>query len=145
MTAINGGSFEESMQNGWNNAKVGLATGGVSGVVSGLQRAKAENVNWLTGKTKIGVTADDLGVSLTMDRIMEGESYPHRNDGSTFHNDLKILPIHEDGYYKEYVHPTPGLNHPGLQRIITGNGGEYYYTPNHYKTFIRFKYTIYNR
>jgi hypothetical protein len=27
LTAVNGGSFEESMQNGWNNAKVGLAAG----------------------------------------------------------------------------------------------------------------------
>ena len=50
-TAINGGSFEESMQAGWNNAKVGLATGGVSGFASGMQRARAENVNWLTGKS----------------------------------------------------------------------------------------------
>lgn len=51
MTAINGGDFEESMQAGWNSAKVGLATGGASGVVSGFQRARVEGVHWGTGKS----------------------------------------------------------------------------------------------
>jgi filamentous hemagglutinin len=51
------------------------------------------------------------------------------------------LPVSSDPkYYHEYVHPTPGVNGTGVQRIVIGNGGEYYYTPDHYKTFIRFKY-----
>jgi filamentous hemagglutinin len=40
------------------------------------------------------------------------------------------------GYYREFVHPTPGVNGAGLQRIVTGSGGEIWYSPNHYKTFI---------
>jgi hypothetical protein len=47
---LNGASFEESMQAGWNSAKVGLATGAATGAFSGWQRAQTENVNWLTGK-----------------------------------------------------------------------------------------------
>jgi len=30
-----------------------------------------------------------------------------------------------------------GINGAGPQRIVTGNGGEIYYTPDHYQTFIR--------
>jgi len=51
MTAINGGDFKESVQAGWNNAKVGFVVGGASGAASGFQRAKTEDVNWLTGKS----------------------------------------------------------------------------------------------
>jgi hypothetical protein len=41
------------------------------------------------------------------------------------------------GYYQEYVHPTPGMNRVGPQRIVLGNNGqEIYYTPDHYDTFI---------
>ncbi|TFZ54963.1 hypothetical protein E4V01_24215 [Methylorubrum sp. Q1] len=41
------------------------------------------------------------------------------------------------GYYTEWVHPTPGLNGAGPQRIVSGNGRELFYTPDHYTTFIR--------
>ena len=42
-------------------------------------------------------------------------------------------------YYREYVVPTPGINGAGPQRIVVGRFGEWYYTPDHYKTFINFK------
>ena len=51
ITAINGGTFEESMQAGWSSAKVGLVTGAASGFVSGWQRARAENVHWFRGES----------------------------------------------------------------------------------------------
>ncbi|MDR2691790.1 MAG: hypothetical protein LBB73_05760 [Dysgonamonadaceae bacterium] len=106
---------------------------------------KAGENPW-TGKPKIDVSADDLGISFTMDRIQAGESYPHSRDNTVFENripkgaDAPLLPEKPMGYYHEYVHPTPGVNGPGAQRIVIGSGGEYYYTPDHYKTFIRFKY-----
>ncbi|MCC4598359.1 hypothetical protein LL969_22380 [Xanthomonas campestris pv. phormiicola] len=46
------------------------------------------------------------------------------------------LPAKPLGCYTEYVHPTPGVSGPGPQRIVVGKGGEMYYTPYHYKTFI---------
>ncbi len=52
MTALNGGDFKESMQAGWNSAKVGLAVGAASGAASGYQRAIKEKVNPWTGKDK---------------------------------------------------------------------------------------------
>ncbi len=80
-----------------------------------------------------------------MRRIRRGEKYPHRNDGEVYRNlpnkktDEIYLPIKEKGYYKEYVHPTPNWDKPGSRRIIKGKGGELYYSPDHYDTFLKFK------
>ena len=46
------------------------------------------------------------------------------------------LPVRPSGYYQEFVQPTPGVSGVGPQRIVRGQGGELYYTPDHYKTFI---------
>jgi guanyl-specific ribonuclease Sa len=81
----------------------------------------------------------------TLDRIRKGGKYPHRNDGSVFKNRPKQdtrqigLPKKALGYYREYVHPTPNFSGPGPQRIIVGQGGDIYYTSDHYETFIRIK------
>jgi guanyl-specific ribonuclease Sa len=83
-----------------------------------------------------------VDLSGTLDRIARGEHFPHRNDGSVFQNrplpgrQEPELPRKPNGYYHEYVHPTPDIDGPGPQRIIVGQGGEYYYTPDHYQTFI---------
>jgi guanyl-specific ribonuclease Sa len=73
----------------------------------------------------------------TLDRIERGQRGSHGNDGSVFQNREKRLPIKPSGYYREWVHPTPDLRGPGPQRIVTGEDGEIYYTPDHYKTFER--------
>ncbi len=73
----------------------------------------------------------------TIERIAAGRKFPHRNDGAVFRNDDGLLPLQPKGYYREYVHPTNGVKGPGAQRIVTGQGGEQYYTPDHYKTFIQ--------
>ena len=72
----------------------------------------------------------------TLDRINRGERFPHRNDGSIFGNREGRLPQRPYGYYREYVHPTPGVEGPGAQRLVIGQEGEIYYTPDHYRTFI---------
>ena len=73
----------------------------------------------------------------TLDRITSGQVFPHRNDGSVFRNDQGLLPQQSTGYYREYVHPTVGAIGVGAQRVVTGQGGEIYYSPNHYQSFIR--------
>jgi filamentous hemagglutinin len=73
----------------------------------------------------------------TWARIQRGEHYPHRTDGGVFHDREHRLPKHDGDYYREYVHPTPGLRGAGPQRLIVGRGGEIFYTPNHYRSFIR--------
>lgn len=75
-------------------------------------------------------------VQATLERIRAGQSFPHRNDGTAFQNREGLLPVKPDGYYREWVHPTPGVSGPGSQRVVTGQGGEAYYTPDHYRTFL---------
>ncbi len=75
----------------------------------------------------------------TLDRIFRGESFPTRNDGSVFRNDRGLLSSRPEGYYHEYVHPTPGVSGAGAERLVVGQDGEVYYTPDHYKTFIRLR------
>jgi RHS repeat-associated protein len=72
----------------------------------------------------------------TLERISSGVKFPHRNDGSIFKNIEGLLPKQNAGYYREFVHPTPGVKGPGAMRVVTGQGGEMWFTPDHYKTFI---------
>jgi guanyl-specific ribonuclease Sa len=77
-----------------------------------------------------------VNVRSTIERIKAGEKFPHRNDGSVFQNREGLLPKQPQGYYREYVHPTPGVNGPGAQRVIQGQNDELYYSPDHYRTFV---------
>jgi guanyl-specific ribonuclease Sa len=79
----------------------------------------------------------EVDVGPTLDRIERGEKLRFPNDGTAFQNRERRLPRQPAGYYKEHVHPTPGLRGPGPQRIVTGENGEIYYTPDHYRTFQR--------
>lgn len=63
--------------------------------------------------------------------------YPFDRDGIVFGNFEKRLPIKERGYYQEFTVKTPGIKHRGERRIVTGKGGEKYYSADHYKTFKR--------
>jgi filamentous hemagglutinin len=82
----------------------------------------------------------DVDVKPTLDRIAQGVKDPHSNDGAVFGNFERRLPVKTDRqYYREYVIRTPGLREVGPQRLILGKGGEVYYTPNHYDSFIQVK------
>jgi len=42
------------------------------------------------------------------------------------------------GYYKEFtVDPVSAGSGGGAERLVAGQGGEVYYTPNHYGSFVR--------
>jgi guanyl-specific ribonuclease Sa len=60
-----------------------------------------------------------------------------RNDGVVYHNLNRVLPRQRDGYYREYTVRTPGASNRGARRLVTGAGGELYYTSDHYQTFWR--------
>lgn len=72
--------------------------------------------------------------------IQRGGPYPHRQDGTTFGNREKRLPQRTRGWYREYTVATPGLNHRGARRIVTGGHppSEWYYTADHYDSFSAF-------
>lgn len=69
--------------------------------------------------------------------IEKGGPFPFDRDGIVFGNFEKRLPIKERGYYREFTVVTPGVRHRGARRIVTGQGGEKYYSDDHYKTFKR--------
>lgn len=65
--------------------------------------------------------------------------YPD-NDGTRFGNYEGELPDEDLGYYREYTVDTPGLEHRGARRIVTGGDTPadpdvWYYTHDHYESF----------
>jgi ribonuclease T1 len=78
----------------------------------------------------------------TLALIKQNGPFPHPQDGTTFSNREKLLPQRARGYYREYTVKTPGeagharsTRNRGARRIIAGNGGEFYYTEDHYRSF----------
>lgn len=71
----------------------------------------------------------------TLALIRSGGPFPHDRDGITFGNREAILPAQQRGYYREYTVPTPGVGHRGARRIVGGDGGDRYYTDDHYDSF----------
>lgn len=95
----------------------------------------------------------------TLQLIQRGGPYPHERDGVIFGNYEKLLPAAQRGHYREYTVLTPGVRHRGARRMVVGcerepsqrqpaqqaigplrlvhcrDGGELYYTADHYRTF----------
>lgn len=78
-----------------------------------------------------------IDLAPTIERISAGRRLRFPNDGTTFQNRENRLPRRPPGYYREWVVPTPKEPGPGPQRLITGEGGEVWYTSDHYRTFRR--------
>ncbi|NYE38509.1 ribonuclease T1 [Nocardioides cavernae] len=72
-----------------------------------------------------------------LDRIDAGGPFKYPDDdGGTFQNREDLLPDEAMGYYREYtVETAPRVRGPW--RIVTGDGGEYYWTADHYDSFAR--------
>jgi len=73
----------------------------------------------------------------TVDLIDAGGPYPHEQDDGVFQNREEILPDQPEGYYREYTVETPGSDDRGARRIVAGDGGELYWTDDHYASFAR--------
>jgi ribonuclease T1 len=73
----------------------------------------------------------------TLDLIRAGGPFPYDRDGVVFENREGLLPDESSGYYHEYTVPTPGESDRGARRIISGSGGELYWTDDHYRSFER--------
>lgn len=71
----------------------------------------------------------------TIALIDQGGPFPFERDGITFENRERLLPLHPQGYYREYTVITPGVRTRGARRIVAGQGGELYYTEDHYDSF----------
>ncbi|MBZ8178443.1 ribonuclease [Corynebacterium poyangense] len=77
----------------------------------------------------------------TVNKVHSGGPFPHPdNDGVRFGNYEGHLPKQAKNYYREYTVSTPGVNHRGARRIVTGGDPatapqHWYYTDNHYESF----------
>ncbi|MFF9818559.1 ribonuclease domain-containing protein [Streptomyces sp. NPDC014006] len=71
----------------------------------------------------------------TLALVDRGGPFPYTRDGAVFGNVEGRLPRHPRGYYHEYTVPTPGSRDRGARRLVTGQGGETYYTDDHYDSF----------
>jgi guanyl-specific ribonuclease Sa len=77
----------------------------------------------------------------TLALIDRGGPFPHRQDAGVFQNRERLLPDRPRGHYREYTVDTPGLDHRGARRIVTGGDppAEWYYTADHYRSFRAFQ------
>jgi RHS repeat-associated protein len=75
-------------------------------------------------------------VNATLDRIGAGVK-KYGRDGIEFRNREGRLPAKSKGYYSEWTVDTPGASDRAQRRIIRGQGGETYYTDDHYGSFTR--------
>lgn len=73
----------------------------------------------------------------TIALIQKGGPFPYARDGVVFNNREGQLPKRKRAYYREYTVATPGARNRGARRIVVGEGGELYYTDDHYRSFRR--------
>jgi ribonuclease T1 len=87
------------------------------------------------------VREDELPVFAqgTLALIDRGGPFLCAKDGSTFGNFEGLLPDRERGYYAEYtvLDATDCDRNRGALRIVAGDGGEFYWTEDHYASFER--------
>lgn len=88
-----------------------------------------------SGLPEVKASALPVEARQTLALIARGGPYPYARDGVTFGNFERILPRKSSGYYKEYTVRTPGESDRGARRIVAGQAGEKYYTPDHYNSF----------
>jgi len=100
----------------------------LSSAKSGIQIGKAQSST---------IKAADLPAEArhTLKLIKQGRPFPFPKDGVIFGNREGHLPAKPRGYYREYTVKTPGERSRGARRIVSGSGGEFYYTDDHYNTF----------
>jgi ribonuclease T1 len=94
---------------------------------------------WITSAWAADVRMHELPLEarVTLQRIHAGGPFPYPQDGRSFSNREHLLPTQRRGYYREYTVPTPRLRERGARRIVSGRGGEFYYTDDHYRSFKR--------
>lgn len=79
---------------------------------------------------------ETTGIAETLAAIDTGGELPYDQDGGTFQNREGRLPSQPQGYYREYTVVTPGSDDRGARRLVIGEGGETFYTRDHYDSFV---------
>ncbi|MFK0019547.1 ribonuclease domain-containing protein [Streptomyces sp. NPDC090798] len=110
----------------------GTGAGAVTGAPSAARSALP---SWAHGMATVDAAGLPAEARTTLALIDKGGPFPYARDGVVFGNFESLLPKHQRGYYHEYTVKTPGAHDRGARRIVTGQGGEIYYTDDHYKSF----------
>ncbi len=108
----------------------------VGGAMAGPAAADAAACGDTSAFTVEPLSALPAEATTTVDEIEQGGPYPYRQDDTVFSNRQGVLPACDAGYYHEFTVATPGAPTRGTRRIITGNAGEFFYTDDHYNTFV---------
>ncbi|OIK28922.1 ribonuclease N [Streptomyces malaysiense] len=108
---------------------------GTSGTPTGASAGSVATPGWAEGMATVPESRLPAEARRTLALIDRGGPYPYARDGIVFGNFERHLPKHQRGYYHEYTVRTPGSRDRGARRIITGQGGEFYYTGDHYNSF----------
>lgn len=106
---------------------------------SGLNGVEAPDLGSVDPRSGLDVVAlDDLPPEAfdTVDAILRGGPYRFDRDDTVFQNREGILPDKPRGHYREYTVITPGEDDRGARRIVSGADGEFYYTADHYQSFV---------
>ncbi|MGW5863645.1 ribonuclease domain-containing protein [Streptomyces sp. NPDC055239] len=90
---------------------------------------------WASGMATVPVDRLPAEARRTLRLVDDGGPFPYAKDGSVFGNFEGELPKQRRGHYREYTVRTPGERDRGARRIVTGSGGETYYTDDHYASF----------
>jgi len=85
----------------------------------------------------VQVSALPSEAQATLRLIRRGGPFPYRRDGIEFQNREHRLPARVRGYYHEYTVTTPNSRDRGARRIIAGSANEFYYSADHYRTFLK--------
>jgi ribonuclease T1 len=89
------------------------------------------------GSSPTATSEEAEAIAGVLAAIDSGEPLPYEEDGQTFQNREGLLPSQPIGYYSEYTVETPGSPDRGARRLVIGDGGETYYTDDHYASFTR--------
>ena len=98
-------------------------------------RASSTTQRGTTGLATVTTSALPPEARATLALIDRGGPFRHSQDGQVFQNREGVLPRKSSGYYHEYTVETPGSADRGARRIVTGSGGEQFYTDDHYVSF----------
>ncbi|MFF7975136.1 ribonuclease domain-containing protein [Streptomyces sp. NPDC007905] len=110
----------------------------LTGCSPGTDTATASSAStpaWAQGMATVQQARLPAEARHTLALIDKGGPFPYARDGVVFGNVEGLLPKHQRGYYHEYTVRTPGSHDRGARRIVTGQGGEIYYTDDHYTSF----------
>ncbi|KMO96248.1 ribonuclease domain-containing protein [Streptomyces roseus] len=113
----------------------GSAVPGTSVPGSSVPGSSVAPPAWAKGMATVRADALPVQARDVLALIDKGGPYAYRQDGTVFGNFEKVLPQQKRGYYHEFTVRTPGERDRGARRIVTGEGGEFYYTDDHYETF----------